>query len=183
MVWCIRRLPRLRDVPLNAGGIALNIIALAGLAQMVASSHPEYQQILHPMRWILMAESCSVITLCLVRILFSCERINGRLRPSLVAEIRSRSVVSSYCALLVAMQFAGLHLFEYVQEFFGSNGFPQHPALYAWLEVNCGHVKEHESINAMDALLERTLRSVLSARPNMLILMLADHGSGCVVIT
>ena len=73
------------------------------------------------------------------------------------------------------------YLFEYVQEFFGGNGFPQHAALYGWLEVNCGHVKEHESINSMDALLERTLRSVLRARPNMLILMLADHGNGCVV--
>lgn len=111
-------LHRLHRLPVHAGGIALNIVAMAGLAQQLARVYPDVAM-LEPVRRFLVYESVVLMVVCLLRALCSFERVDDTVqwRASLWAELRSMRVVASHCALLVAIQLGGWQIFQLTEEY------------------------------------------------------------------
>jgi hypothetical protein len=93
-----------RHLPVQASGISLNIVAIAGLLQALSGAHPQYAWLLRPLRSILLTESCTLQLICFVRMVCLCERVNGKWRSTLLRELHSRRITAAHCALLVAVQ-------------------------------------------------------------------------------
>ena len=101
--WC-RGSCRPHHLPVQAGGIALNIIAIAGLLQSLEERHASWRWLLRPASSFLVMESCTLQLVCLCRMLLLCERVGGRWRSTFVRELCSRRVTAAHCALLVGVQ-------------------------------------------------------------------------------
>ena len=87
---CVCRLSRL---PVQSSGIALNIVAIAGLLDLLMIADPS-RVWLKPFSAILYIESALLIALYILRALCS---------SSFVAELSSRTVISSHCVMCVAI--------------------------------------------------------------------------------
>jgi hypothetical protein len=94
---------RLRDVPVQIGGIALNVAAIAGLLNRVSETYPGYESACSLIRSFMMFESWTLCLVCCVRAL-TCSRRLGRWRSTLTEELRSRRATAAHSTLLTALQ-------------------------------------------------------------------------------
>ena len=98
----------LLNIPIQAGGIALNIVALAGLLAQLSESYPHFASILLPLSTGLRCES-SVLQLVVLARALACKPggwLGGVRVCHLGRELSSRRQVAGYGAFLVAVQLA-----------------------------------------------------------------------------
>jgi tellurite resistance protein TehA-like permease len=89
---------RLRNLPVQASGIALNVVAAARLLTLLGEANPAWQPTLRSISHALLVESGILLVLSIVR------AISWR------SQLRSRRVCSAHGALLIAIQLFGAEL-------------------------------------------------------------------------
>ncbi|KAL1508499.1 hypothetical protein AB1Y20_004600 [Prymnesium parvum] len=129
---------KLGHLPVQSGGIALNLVATAGLLDTLSNTHPQHRWLLQPVHSVLMSESLLLQTICLVRMLCLFEFAHGMWRSTLLYEISSRRVISSHSALLFSIQLLGSQLYRYSEAHEYGLGGLICGVIYASVAMNCG---------------------------------------------